>query len=156
MTDAEEVARLADELIAAHLPGRGWRFGLDNARRRAGACDYARRRITVSRHLVAGSPIDEVRQVLLHEIAHALAGSRAAHGPVWRRTARGIGYTGSRLHEKPIAEGLAPWVGRCPAGHEHHRFRRPSAPLSCGICARRFSSAALIVWERREVVGAPA
>jgi len=151
VTEAAEVERLAAELIAEHLPGRGWRFGFDHARRRAGACDYGRRRITLSRHLVASGSIDEARQVLLHEIAHALAGSRAAHGQRWRAVARGIGYTGARLHDRPIAEDLAPWVGTCPAGHRHVRFRRPSAPLSCGVCTRRFSSAALITWRRREV-----
>ena len=151
MTDADEVARLAAELFATHLAGGGWRFGLDNARRRAGACDYARRRITVSRHLVASAPLEEVRQVLLHEIAHALAGSGAAHGPHWKAVGRRIGYTGRRLHHRAIAEDQAPWVGSCPAGHEHYRFRRPSAPLSCGVCARRFSPAALITWRRRAV-----
>ena len=48
MTDAHQVEALAAELFAIHLPSGGWRFGFDNARRRAGACDYRGRRITVS------------------------------------------------------------------------------------------------------------
>ena len=87
--------------------------------------------------------------MLLHEIAHALAGHGAAHGPRWRSTAARIGYTGSRLHDRPIADHRAPWVGSCPAGHEHVRFRRPSAALSCGRCSGRFSRAAVITWRRR-------
>ena len=150
MTDAHQVEALAAELFAIHLPSGGWRFGFDNARRRAGACDYRGRRITLSKHLVASGSLEDARQVLLHEIAHALAGSRAAHGPRWRAVAQRIGYEGGRLHTKAIADELAPWVGTCPAGHEHVRFRRPSAALSCGICARRFTAAALITWERRE------
>jgi predicted SprT family Zn-dependent metalloprotease len=149
MVDAEVAVALAEQLIAEHLPGRGWRFGFDNAKRRAGACDYARRRITVSRHLAAGSDEEGVRQVLLHEIAHAVAGHAAAHGPRWRVVAERIGYTGSRLHAGPIADEHAPWVGTCPTGHTHYRFRKPTAPLSCGVCGRRFSPAALITWERR-------
>ena len=137
---------MAEELLAAHLPGRGWRFGFDRAVRRAGACHYAEMRITVSRHLAEAAEEAEVRQVLLHEVAHALAGHRAAHGPRWRSIAAGIGYTGTRLHDGPIAEERARWLGTCPAGHEHRRFRRPTRDLSCGLCSRRFSRAALIAW----------
>ncbi len=143
------VVRLAEELIALHLPGRGWSFAFDTAKRRAGACDYTRRRITVSRYLAAMWDEEDVRQTLLHEIAHALAGHKAAHGPRWRAVAQGIGYTGDRLHHGPIAEERAAWVGTCSGGHVHYRFRRPQSALSCGLCARGFSRAALITWQRR-------
>ena len=139
---------MAEELLAAHLPGRGWSFGFDRAVRRAGACHHAERRITVSRHLVERAEAEEVRQVLLHEIGHALAGHRAAHGPRWKAAAAKIGYTGSRLHDRPIAEDRATWLGTCPAGHEHRRFRRPGADTSCGLCSRRFTRTALITWRR--------
>jgi len=150
MVESAVVVRLAEQLIAEHLPGGAWSFAFDSAKRRAGACDYGRRRITVSRYLAAKTDEDDVRQVLLHEIAHALAGHAAAHGPKWRSIARGLGYTGERLHSGPIADERAPWVGSCAAGHVHYRFRRPTSPLSCGLCARGFSRAALITWERRE------
>lgn len=146
---AEEATRLAESLLRAHLAD-GWSFAFDRAVRRAGACDYERRRITLSRYLVDRAESEEVRQVLLHEIAHAQAGHRAAHGPRWRAAATRLGYTGERLHDRPIAEERAPWVGTCPAGHEHHRFRRPSRPASCARCSPRFSRAALISWRRRE------
>lgn len=151
---APDVTRMAEALIAAHLPGRGWTFGFDRAVRRAGACHHADRRITLSRHLAEGAEAEEVRQVLLHEIAHALAGHRAAHGPRWRARAAALGYTGSRLHDRPIAEERATWIGACPAGHEHRRFRRPTRETSCGLCSRRFSRAALITWRPADAAGA--
>lgn len=144
------MTRLARELLGQHLPDGAWTFGFDRAVRRAGLCDAARKRITVSRHLVARADEEEVRQVLLHEIAHAIAGHRAGHGAVWRAVAGRIGCTGSRLHDRPIAEDRAPWVGVCPAGHEHTRFRRPGGPTSCGLCSTRFSRSALIAWQRIE------
>jgi predicted SprT family Zn-dependent metalloprotease len=147
---------MAEDLLAVHLPGRGWTFGFDRAVRRAGACHHAERRITVSRHLAERADEPEVRQVLLHEIAHALAGHRAGHGPRWRARAARIGYTGSRLHGSPIAEERATWIGACPAGHEHRRFRKPTRETSCGLCSRRFSPANLITWRRAEAGDAPA
>lgn len=146
--ETADVERLAGDLLEQHLPGRGWTFGFDRAVRRAGSCDYAERRITVSRYLAQRAEEAEVRQVLLHEIAHAQAGSGAAHGPRWRAAASRIGYTGSRLHDRPVAEERATWLGTCPAGHEHSRFRRPSRPSSCARCSPRFSRAALITWRR--------
>ncbi|MFD1722242.1 SprT-like domain-containing protein [Amnibacterium endophyticum] len=148
----DDVRRLAEGLIADHLPGGGWTFAFDRAVRRAGACHHADRRITVSRHLAERAEEDEVRQVLLHEVAHALAGHRAGHGPRWRAACARVGHSGGRLHERPIAEDRARWVGTCPAGHEHRRFRRPERALSCGVCSRRFDRGALITWRRADPV----
>ena len=97
---------------------------------------------------------DEVDQVLLHEIAHALAGPGAGHGPRWKRVARDIGYLGERVWTEPVGDDLAPWVGTCPAGHAHYRHKRPTRPLACGRCARKFDPANAIAWERRTVSAA--
>jgi predicted SprT family Zn-dependent metalloprotease len=151
VADLARVTTWANALIALHLDARVWSFGFDNAKTRAGQCNYTAHRITVSRYLAARYEDDEIHQILLHEVAHALAGSTAAHGPRWVGIARSIGYEGSRLHEGTRADELAPWVGRCPAGHEFYRHRRPAGRLSCSLCARGFSSAHLIAWTRRDV-----
>ncbi|SMH30746.1 SprT-like family protein [Rathayibacter oskolensis] len=150
MAELDRVAEWADELIGAHLDD-SWSFAFDHARTRGGACHWGTRRITVSRHLASRWSDEEVRQTLLHEIAHALAGPSAAHGPQWRRIAARLGYTGTRTHSNPTADELAPWVGSCPSGHLFYRHRRPSRPLACGRCARRFDSANEIQWRRRDV-----
>ncbi len=149
MTDLDAVRARATELLQEHLGDGSWTFAFDHAKTRAGQCDFARRRITVSRHLAARFSADDVEQVLLHEVAHALSGPRAGHGPTWQRTARRLGYTGSRLHDGPIASELAPWVGTCPAGHEHFRYRTPTRPLACARCGRRFDERNVIAWQRR-------
>lgn len=151
MAELERVRRWADALIRLHLDPGTWSFAFDGAKTRAGLCDYGKKRISVSRHLAARYDDDEVHQVLLHEVAHALAGPRAGHGPRWREVASGLGYVGSRLHDGAVATELAPWVGLCPAGHEHHRYRRPAKPLACGRCSRRFDPAHLITWTKRDV-----
>jgi len=149
VTDLDAVRARATELLREHLGDGSWTFAFDHAKTRAGQCDFARRRITVSRHLAARFSDDDVEQVLLHEVAHALSGARAGHGPTWRRTAARLGYTGSRLHDGPIASELAPWVGTCPAGHEHFRYRTPTRPLACARCGRRFDERNVIAWQRR-------
>ena len=87
-----------------------------------------------------------MHQTLLHEVAHALAGPKAGHGPEWKRIAAELGYVGGRTHDQPIAEDRARWRGHCPAGHEFVRFRRPTRDLACGRCGRGFDRAHLIQW----------
>jgi predicted SprT family Zn-dependent metalloprotease len=144
----------ANALIAVHLDPAVWSFGFDNAKTRAGLCSFANHHITVSRYLAARFEDDEIHQVLLHEVAHALAGPRVGHGASWRAIAAGIGYEGKRLHDGPIADELAPWVGTCPAGHVHYRYKRPTRVLACGRCSRRFDLAHEIVWKERDVSAA--
>lgn len=153
MAELALVRARADALLAAHL-GAAWSFGFDSAKKRAGLCNYTGRRITVSRYLAARWAFDEVEQVLLHELAHALAGHRAGHGPRWLAIARRLGYTGARVHDGETADELAPWVGVCPKGHSHYRYREPGPPLSCRLCGRGFSPSRVITWSRREVTAA--
>ncbi len=123
-----------------------WELGLDRARRRAGLTDHARRRITLSRALMELYSEEEVRETVLHEIAHARVGARHGHDAVWAAEARRIGASGRRLvpREAPTVAGR--WVGTCPSGHTVNRMRRPAAPMACARCGRRFSLANLLTW----------
>ncbi|MGC5629662.1 SprT-like domain-containing protein [Georgenia sp. Z1344] len=143
--DAPGALRLARSLVAEHGL-RGWSVGLDRAVRRAGATHYRDQRITLSRHLVGLYTEDEVREVILHEIGHALAGAQAGHGPRWRAAVVRIGGTPRRTTRPDSPTVPAPWVGRCPAGHEHQRFQRPRATYLCRRCPRTRTSAAVIEW----------
>lgn len=154
MAELDRVRRWADALIRLHLDPAVWSFGFDSAKTRAGLCDFRRKRITVSRHLAARFADDDIHQVLLHEVAHAIAGPRAGHGPRWKAVGLDLGYIGKRTHSGPVAEELAPWIGRCPSGHEHFRYRRPTRELSCARCSRRYDPAARIIWARRAIRGA--
>lgn len=149
MAELERVRLWANALIRAHLDP-SWTFAFDNAKKRAGQCDFARKRITVSRYLATLHDDDAVHQTLLHEVAHAIAGHTAGHGPAWQRIARELGYVGGRTHDGEVATQFAKWLGVCPNGHEVHRFRRPSnRKMSCAQCSRSFDSRYLITWHQR-------
>ncbi|GAA1173059.1 hypothetical protein GCM10009584_12590 [Ornithinimicrobium humiphilum] len=131
--DLALAARTARALMDEHGL-HDWTFAFDRARVRAGACHFADRRITVSRALAAVQEEAEVRETILHEIAHALVGPRHGHDQVWRAKARAIGATGERCYsaEEPVVPGR--WQGRCVAGHVVHRHRRPQRLLLCARC----------------------
>ncbi|MBZ4487603.1 SprT-like domain-containing protein [Microbacterium sp. cx-55] len=153
MSDLQRIRVWADALIALHLDD-SWSFGFDNAKRRAGLCDFSRKRISVSRYLSARYDDDTNHQTLLHEVAHAVAGAEAGHGPRWKRVAKELGYIGGTTHAGETAVELAPWVGVCPAGHVAYRHRRATRETSCAICAPRFDPRHAFTWTRREITRA--
>jgi predicted SprT family Zn-dependent metalloprotease len=89
-----EAGHLARQLMKQHgLPG--WTFEFDHARRRFGCCNYTHHKITLSRSLTFLNPIEEVRDTILHEIAHALTPG-AGHGLRWRQKCGEIGARAKR------------------------------------------------------------
>ncbi|WP_137844111.1 SprT-like domain-containing protein [Microbacterium sp. 2FI] len=153
MSDPRDVRRWAEALIQLHLDP-SWSFAFDSAKRRAGLCDYRRKRISVSRYLTARYDDDTNHQTLLHEVAHALAGAGAGHGARWKATARELGYVGGTTHNGETAVELASWVGTCPAGHVAYRHRRATRATSCARCAPVFDERFAISWSRREITPA--
>jgi len=125
---------------------REWSLTFDQAKRRAGVCRYASRQISLSAPLTRLHPVREVRDTILHEIAHALVGPRHGHDAVWRATAVRIGCTGRRCTsaDAPALEGA--WVGTCAGGHRVTRHRRPARPMACARCGSAFDPAHLLSW----------
>lgn len=145
-----KVRDLARDIMDQHGL-RHWTFEFDDAKRRAGICHYAARRISLSAPLMTVYSESEARDTVLHEVAHALVGPEAGHGRRWRETAEAIGGTGRQYvdPEAPTLDG--PWIGVCPHGHRMTRFRRPGMPMSCRRCTRRrvFAPAHLVAWTYR-------
>lgn len=144
------VRALAERKMAQHLDLENWKFEFDSGKRRAGLCNYDEQKIQLSKYLVEIHTVDESLQVALHEIAHAMAGHEAGHTKAWLRIAKSIGYRAEKFTGKEIAEKTAPWVGVCPRGHLHYRYRKPAQMVSCAICSKGFDSRNLIRWTKRE------
>ena len=86
------VAAMARGLMDEHGLA-DWTFAFLEAERRLGDCRYDERLIRVGRAHALEAGEAEIRDTVLHEIAHALAGPEARHGPKWRETARRLGAT---------------------------------------------------------------
>lgn len=143
--DAYDLAcRLRDE----HGLG-GWRIEFDNAKRRAGVCRHGSRTISLSAALTRLHDEAEVRETILHELAHALAGPRHQHDETWRAIAVSIGSTGERCVPEDAPRVVGSWLGVCEGGHEFDRHRRPDRVLLCGRCDPPEASARVIQWTYR-------
>ena len=68
----------------------GWTVIFNQDSNKLGYCDYSRREICISRHVVVTDWAEAV-DTAMHESAHAVAGHRADHGPEWKRIAAELG-----------------------------------------------------------------
>lgn len=73
-----------------------WTFKFDSARRRLGLTSFHTKTISLSKGLTFLNPEAQVRNTILHEIAHVLVGSGHGHDNVWRSKAISIGCNGER------------------------------------------------------------
>jgi hypothetical protein len=145
--DLDEARELALSLMREHGL-REWTFAFDNAKTRAGVCRSSPRQIGLSRPLTLLHSPAEVRNTILHEIAHALVGPRHGHDPAWRATAETIGCTATRCLPESVARIDGAWTGICPAGHEFTAHRRPRRVRSCRLCSPTFDPDAIVAWTR--------
>jgi predicted SprT family Zn-dependent metalloprotease len=126
--DLERLESIAARELAKHGL-HGWTFALARTKRRLGACKYREKRIEVAEYYARNSPEESVLDTLLHEVAHALAGPAAKHGPKWKAVAVRLGAT-PRSCETSGQAVTEPgdWRATCPAcAATYHRYRRPLA-----------------------------
>ena len=139
MSPSEAIEFAQDLMIEYGLVG--WRARLDGAVRRFGCCHFRRKEITLSYELAELNDEATVLDTILHEIAHALAGPRAGHGPHWKHIARSIGCSAERCYSSaPTIQPPANFALRCRnCGHIARRVRAPRRPLACATCCHKFA-----------------
>ena len=131
LRDIEELA--TDALFEHGLFAKGWRFSWDSAKVRAGACKYRTKQITLSKPIFTiEANRDDVLDVILHEIAHALVGPGVGHGFQWKAMARKIGARPERCHSLETAGTVIATCANCgPVGK---MTRMPKATYHCRRC----------------------
>jgi predicted SprT family Zn-dependent metalloprotease len=114
-------------------------------------CNFMKRELVFSAQLLDTDWVF-VNQIILHEVAHALAGVRAGHGKKWRDTARGMGYRlGAKVpYSNPQREEYR-WAVTCEIGlHSAMRHDKTfeDGAMKCGKCNDEGGGDVLLFWER--------
>jgi hypothetical protein len=124
--DLKELEALASREMTKHGL-HGWAFGLSDTKRQLGVCKYRKKRIEIAEYSVLNSPQESDLDTLLHEIAHAIAGPAARHGPAWKAVAIRLGAT-PRACDNSEEAVVKPgdWQATCSACKKvFHRYKRP-------------------------------
>jgi predicted SprT family Zn-dependent metalloprotease len=143
--ELEAARRLAVVLMRMHKVPKEWSFEFDRSKVRFGRCHYGRKEISLSRHLVELNDEAEVRETILHEIAHALAPRKAGHGPAWRAVAKSIGCNAKRCYGEEVMRPRPKYQGTCP-GCRRVIYRHRRTLIACGKCSPVFEKRFVFVW----------
>jgi predicted SprT family Zn-dependent metalloprotease len=127
----ETTAALADDLLQ-EFGLTDWIFRFDHSTRRAGCCSYHNKRISIAFDLARNAPDEEIRDTLLHEIAHALVGKNHNHDSTWKTKAKEIGCSGERTHRLVFSPPR--YHVTCENGCFEHTAERRSRRFVCRKC----------------------
>jgi len=154
-----EAKKLAESLMKEHLTPPEqltsekyrfeetlWKFKFDKSKSRFGVCRYYDKTISMSRRLTELNEEKDVRNVILHEIAHALTPGEH-HNRRWQLVAKRIGCDGKRCYDSTkVKVPTKKFLGECPACHRKI-YRHARRKIACGACCQgKFNSAYLFEW----------
>jgi hypothetical protein len=151
--ELKQVERLAKALMAKHGLTE-WYFVWRRWKVTFGACDGVRQIIYLSGPLTRLNSEKEVKDTILREIAHALAGCGEGHGAKWKRTARRIGAVPKRCCGSEVTRPKTRWIGTCPScRYQTERYRR-GKQVACQYCCDghnggRYTDKYLMRWTRQ-------
>jgi len=112
----------------------GWQLVWNSSVAIAGICDYSKKSVIISRHMLSNPKISAagVADIVLHEVAHALTPGHA-HDEVWCAKARELGGSGARCH--PFGYLLEPkYRFSCPCGATRGAIHRRTKKLMARVC----------------------
>ena len=139
-----EAEPLIKSIMDEYVPD--WEFRWDRATRRFGCCYSNLKRITISEPLTKLNGWNDVKDTLLHEIAHALVGQGHGHDEVWKAKCREIGARPHRCYGSSVRRPVKKWKGVCPeCGKVVYGCRRTDC--SCGRCSKIYDPRYKFVWE---------
>lgn len=132
----------ANALIVEHGLD-GWSFHWDNAKLRFGACHFGKNYITISRPLAMVNGESEIRETLLHEVAHAIAGPMHDHDQYWKDVAFSIGANPTRCYDPEVVKEVGDHkyeasCGECGYISKRYRWSKKMGLKYCGSCVRQF------------------
>ena len=133
--DLNEIESEAETVMEQYnLINDGWKFvWADEPKAYLGRCNGTKKQISLNRRWMKVLPPEEVTDVILHEVAHALVGVREKHNNVWKRKCKEIG-------ARPEAKSNYSW-GTVEMDYEVYKMLNikqylPKWKYSCDSCGR--------------------
>lgn len=134
----QRVAEAKSELIKHGLIE--WSVQLNRALTCSGYCDNKAKAISLSRVYLKVATIEQFKNTVLHEIAHALTPGTKHHGKAWREKAKEIGCNGKRTC-KSFTKGkyVITCKSKCTVVRRHRVNRSYYEKRRCKKCKLGFT-----------------
>ena len=135
-----EVYKLVNDLMLKHTELKTWGFAFHNKKVSFGTCSYSRKMIYLSSYFFSSMTDEAIKNVLTHEIAHALTKGHG-HDYIWRRKCIELGGNGERtenieniIHNNTVLQSK--YTLTCPCcGVVIPKHKKPKYNSSCGKCS---------------------
>ena len=122
---------------------KGWKFALNRGKKMAGCCKYRNKEISISLHHIQNNDENEVKDTILHEIAHALTPG-ANHGRAWKIACIKVGANPKRCHDLELVQ-TSKYYATCGCEGKrwqyHRKIRRTLFCRNCKQSLKLFESA---------------
>lgn len=125
---------LGKELLNKHNLN-SWTLKLDSSRSRFGQCRYKYKEIGLSRYLTLLNNESQVKDTILHEIAHALT-PRHHHDLTWKLKAIEIGARPVRCYNTKEVTSASKYLLTCSACSAEYRTNRKARRGATFICRK--------------------
>lgn len=141
--EINEFVKLGAELMNKHACKYKLRVNKNTSR--LGVCNYKKQTIYISLHHIQTSTADEVKNTILHEIAHSLCKGEG-HNHIWKKTFKELGGEGERLASEEISKKFVSEIKYkytyvCPTcNHKSGAMRIWKRKKACYDCCINYSN----------------
>ena len=146
-----QAEKLVNELMAQHgLIQAGWKFNWLKHSSIAGLCNYTKKEINLSLELTMLNIESEVKDTIVHEIAHALT-PNDGHGKKWKAKCVEIGCRPEQFYtDDQKVRASVRYLAVCEyCGREHKQSEKT---LSCYCQAsKKMRDRVLLKWTDRKI-----
>lgn len=128
------IARTEAEMRRVNL--KGWSVKVGSKRTEYGSAQHKSRIIEISLPCANSGSDENLRETILHEIAHALCDAKENHGKQWKKTYRSIGGNPDYVDTQNDTDDFYVWEVRCPNACYNYRGALKRKRSECPLCGK--------------------
>lgn len=118
-----------------------WTVKLNNAKRSLWLCDETKKELRFSKFFIENNSDIEIKETLIHEVAHALAWNDKKHWPKWIQMAKLLGLKNPEQFNRTAVQAEWKYLMICPwCDAKHYFYKKPKKNWkACYECCVKYN-----------------